>query len=63
MHIYSIDDQWYSRRKPVAQTMAARRIREQAGGINAITDDLVKSIYKLRDPETKVVSDVLRLTT
>jgi len=41
--------------------MVARRIREQAGGINAITDDLVKSIYKLRDPETKVVSDVLRL--
>ena len=41
--------------------MIARRIREHAGGINAITNDLVKSIYKLRDPETKVVSDVLRL--
>ena len=29
--------------------------------VNETTDDLVKSIYKLRDPETKVVSDVLRL--
>ena len=31
------------------------------GNVNATTDDLVKSIYELRDPETKVVSDVTRL--
>ena len=41
--------------------MTAKRVTELTGNVNATTDDLVKSIYKLRDPETKVVSDVTRL--
>lgn len=61
LHICSIGDLWYRRRQPLAKSMTARRIREFTGNVNTITDDLVKSIYKLRDPETKVVSDVTRL--
>ena len=61
LHICSIGDLWYRQRQPVAKSMTARRIREFTGNVNTITDDLVKSMYKLRDPETKVVSDVTRL--
>ena len=41
--------------------MTPKKVTELTENVNETTDDLVKSIYKLRDPETKVVSDVLRL--
>ena len=55
-------DSWHRQRQAVAKSLTAKRSREFTGAINAITDDqLVKEIYQLRDPETKVVSNVLRM--
>jgi len=42
-------------------TMVPRKVGEYHTGFNAITQDLLKNVLQLRDPETKVLSDLPKL--
>ena len=41
--------------------MVPRKVGEYHRGFNGITQDLLKNIVQLRDPETKILSDVPKL--
>jgi len=62
---YVIDSQgedWYRQRQPMSKfVMVPRKVGEYHEGFNAITLDLLKNILQLRDPETKILSDLCSL--
>ena len=59
---YRQGENWHHQRQPMSKfTMVPRKVGEYHTGFNAITQDLLKNVLQLRDPETKVFSDLPKL--